>query len=186
MRTRTKLLMILSVLGFLAVSAGAQGANVPSNQVQVPLSLTIGETLTVSVTPPASPTTFAGSPPTTGAIQINTTATLTQTRTVTIWAWFANAFALAIPMTMIEVNVNAIQGTASIAAPATAGPTGFFTASSPFGPAGTGFQVAQESIAAGNNTAMPTANLTLSIPGGTGGLQAGTYTGTLFIAANAI
>ncbi len=172
--------MIASMLASLAIVEGvAQAQQISSNQASVSLSYTTAEALTVNVTPPGNPTTFQGTPPTTGTITISATSSFTQSRTVSIYAYFASNQAL----TSGASNIPASSIVANIAGGSQPGSRAF-NVTSPFTGSPTAVIVDTEAVGIGNLTT-PTVSMTLMIQGASG-LPAGTYAGTMFVQAQAV
>jgi hypothetical protein len=174
MRTTARLWMILCIVAILGVTAGSAQAQINSNQATVAVNLTQPETLTVSVSPGSiSQPGFDLLGP---AISISVTASLAQTRTVTTWAYWNNPALTNGTSTVSPGNISGTNLTGGI-------PLGSFTQAGPF--SSNSLQLSSVSVTAGS-TQLPTFNLGLRVSSTGLTIVPGTYSGTLFIQAQAI
>lgn len=167
----------------LCLSQGAM-AQLNSNQGAVNLNAVIGESVTIAGAPatvnfnPLDPNGVTNGD---AAITITTTWALNPSRTtLSTYAYFASTTALTntvdVSQTIASSRVEGQVGAAAFSP---------FTGNSPFA-TGSSLPIATVSIIGNNKTGTRNDTLTLRIDTTGSGLSAGTYTGTLFVQAEAI
>jgi hypothetical protein len=179
---RTKYWVMLAAIALvMAQGTSAYAAALNSNQASVALNGVMNETLTVSAAPatvnftPLNPNGVTNGD---SAITINTAWVLASARAdVYVYAYFATTTALTngtdnIPVSNVSGSVNAGAPTA-------------FTGNSPFG-TGTSLSIVDQKITGTNKNSSRSDTLSLTVDTTGMGYSAGTYTGTLFIQADAI
>jgi hypothetical protein len=176
-------------VGMVAMTAPAFCQSLNSSVASVALSATLNESLTVSATPGSvsfnlvAGSTALGS----GAVTTTTSWVLNGSRTkVTLTGYFSSATAALTSGGTTPVN---IPSSAVLAKVDTASAFSPFTATGPLGTAGAGLSVFSTTITNANRTATQTDTMNLEIDlsgSGQAQLPAGTYTGTLNLAAQAL
>jgi hypothetical protein len=181
---RTKYWVMLAAMAVVMAQGTAAYAQLNSNQAAVNLNAVMSESLALSAAPGTvnfTPLNSNGVTSGDSAITINTAWVLTNARTnVNVYAYFASTTALTntsnatytIPVGSVQGKVNAGAYTA-------------FTGNSPFA-TGSSLTVANVNITGINKNSSRSDTLSLTVDTTGAGLPAGTYTGTLFVQAQAI
>ncbi len=182
---RTRYWVLLAALALVMAQGTAANAQVlNSAQASVNLNAVMSESLTLSAAPGTvnfTPLNSNGVTNGDSAITINTAWVLKTARTdVYIYAYFASTTALTnissgsytIPVASVQGSVNGGSATA-------------FTGNSPFA-TGSSLSVAHVIITGTNKNSSESDSLALTVNTTGAGLPAGTYTGTLFVQAQAI
>ena len=180
-RSFTTITALFVSIVFLAHGAMAQ---LNSNQGAVNLNAVMGESVTISGAPatvnftPLDPNGVTNGD---AAITITTTWTLQPSRTtLSTYAYFATTTALT-----NTTDVSQTIASSRVEGQVGAGAFSSFTGNSPFA-TGSSLPVAAVPINGTNKTGTRNDTLTLRIDTSGSGLSAGTYTGTLFVQAEAI
>jgi hypothetical protein len=181
---RTKYWVMLAALALVMAQGTVANAQLNSTQASVNLNAIMSESLSLSAAPGTVNFTPLNSNGVTNGdsdITIDTAWVLKTAKTdVYVYAYFASTTALTntsdasytIPVGSVQGSVNAGPGTA-------------FTGNSPFA-TGSSLTVAHVNITGVNKNSSESDTLSLSVDTTGAGLPAGTYTGTLFVQAQAI
>jgi hypothetical protein len=181
---RTKYWVMLAALALVMASGTSAYAQLNSTAASVNLNAVMSESLTLSAAPGTVNFTPLNSNGTTNgdsAITIDTAWVLKTARTdVYVYAYFASTTAMTntsdatytIPVGSVTGSVNGGAATA-------------FTGTSPFA-VGSSLNVAHVNITGVNKNSSESDSLALTVDTTGAGLPAGTYTGTLFVQAQAI
>lgn len=182
---RTKYWVLLAAVALVLAQGTAANAQVlNSAQASVNLNAVMSESLTLSAAPGTvnfTPLNSNGVTNGDSAITINTAWVLKPGRTtVTVYSYFAGTTALTNSADATQViPVGSVQGSVN------GGAAAAFTGTSPFA-AGSSLTIATVAITGSNKNTSRSDSLALTVNTTGAGLAAGTYTGTLFVQAQAI
>lgn len=185
----SKLVCAAGILAFATAAASAQTTPLNSSAATVSLNATLAESLTIAATPGnVAITLVPGGNSAAKPVNITTQWVLNPSRTnVSLYGYFTSATSALTDGATTPDNIP----TANVFGQVANGlPTAYtaFTQTTPFGGAGAGLKLASTAITTGTNSATTqhnTLNLRINLTT-LKQLPAGTYTGTLYLVAQAL
>lgn len=181
---RTKYWVMLAAMALIMAQGTAAYAQLNSAQASVNLNAVMSESLSLSAAPGTvnfTPLNSNGVTNGDSAITINAAWVLQTARTdIYVYSYFASTTALTnTSNATYTIPVGSVKGSVN------GGAAAAFTGNSPFA-AGSSLTVARVNITGVNKNSSRSDTLSLTVDTTGAGLPAGTYTGTLFIQAQAI